>query len=102
MDLKRLVQHRGGLEEVLTDRGMNLSEGQRYRIALTRALLANRPMILLDEPFAALDEESMKPVISALHTLRDRGACIVIITHVMPPDLDCQRTVTMVPVSRPA
>ena len=59
-------------------------------------------MILLDEPFAALDEESMKPVISALHTLRDRGACIVIITHVMPPDLDCQRTVTMVPVSRPA
>ena len=51
LDLATVVRERGGLDAELLDRGLNMSEGQRYRLTLARALLTQRSFLLLDEPF---------------------------------------------------
>lgn len=95
VDLGEIVKSRGGINAVLTDRGQNLSEGQRYRLALVRALLAQRPLILLDEPFAALDDDSIISVVTALREESARGAAIILVTHVIPESMSELRVVTM-------
>jgi len=95
LDMVELTGSRGGLAGTIRDRGMNLSEGQRYRIALARALLARRPLLLLDEPFAALDEESVKSVVKALNAERVRGVAVIVVTHYLPPGLAVDQTVRM-------
>ncbi len=95
LDMAETVRERGGLEAELTDRGLNMSEGQRYRLTLARALLADRPFLMLDEPFAALDEESMRGVVRAIEAAREGGAGVVIATHVLPPELKPGRVVQL-------
>jgi thiol reductant ABC exporter CydD subunit len=56
----------------VTERGTNLSEGQRRRVAIARALLAGREILLLDEPTAGLDHAAEQRV---LRTLRAEAAC---------------------------
>lgn len=88
VDLAEMARNRGGLESEVADRGQNLSQGQRYRLALARALLANRPFLLLDEPFATLDEASSKSVIAAIDRLRGAERVgVVLVTHLLPPAL---------------
>ena len=100
VDLAHIVENRGGIDEVLTDRGQNLSEGQRYRLALVRALLAHRPLILLDEPFAALDDDSIVSVVKALREEAARGAAIILVTHIIPESMEDVRVVEMKPLHR--
>jgi ABC-type multidrug transport system fused ATPase/permease subunit len=95
VDLEGVVKVRGGLDTVLTDRGLNMSEGQRYRLTLCRALLSGRSFLLLDEPFAALDEESIRIVVKAITEQRARGAGVVIVTHLLPKELVADRRVTL-------
>ena len=95
VDLQAVIESRGGLDAVLTDRGLNWSEGQRYRLTLCRALLANRSFLLFDEPFAALDDESIKGVVKAIRAQRARGAGVVVATHVLPPGLEADRTLAL-------
>jgi ABC-type multidrug transport system fused ATPase/permease subunit len=80
------AHHYGGLDHFLRDRGQNLSEGERYRIALCRALLLHRPFLLLDEPFAALDEVSVRLVVATLQAHRAQTG-IVLVTHFLPEGL---------------
>lgn len=94
--LRELVERRGGLEQVLTDRGRNLSVGQQYRLALCRALVCGRPFLLMDEPFAALDVESVDRVVEAIQQERDAGTGILLITHLLPDRLSPDRVVEMV------
>ncbi|MEQ1903119.1 MAG: peptidase domain-containing ABC transporter [Pirellulaceae bacterium] len=69
-----------GLASDVGDRGSRLSGGQRRRIALARALLRNAPIILLDEPFNALDPDVSKSLVD--HLNRKRGlATILLVTH---------------------
>lgn len=59
-----------------------LSGGERQRVAFARALVRKRPIMLLDEPFAALDPElrqQMGDLLAALH--RDEGFTVLMITH---------------------
>ncbi len=97
--LREIVEYRGGIDQVLSDRGRNLSVGQQYRLALCRALVCGRPFLLMDEPFAALDIESVDLVVEAMKEERARGTGILIITHLLPKNLEADRVVEMYPVN---
>ena len=61
--------------------GIGLSVGQRQRFALTRALLATTPIVILDEPTAHLDAASEEVVLRAIETLRGQGRTVIAIAH---------------------
>lgn len=69
-----------GLETRLGEDGVNLSGGQRQRLSLARALLLDRPILLLDEPLANVDTVSARVILGALRTLR-ASRTLVAITH---------------------
>jgi ATP-binding cassette subfamily B protein len=69
-----------GYDTNVGEQGMQLSGGQRQRIAIARALLKDAPILLLDEPTAALDSESEREVQIALDALR-RGRTTVVVAH---------------------
>lgn len=61
--------------------GAGLSVGQRQRFALTRALLARTPIVILDEPTAHLDAVSEEIVLKAMEALRKKGRTVIAIAH---------------------
>jgi len=63
------------------DRVSTFSRGLRQRLALERALVHRPGLVLLDEPFTGLDEESAVLLIGRLRQLRDAGAIVVLATH---------------------
>ncbi len=72
-----------GLDTVIGERGVGLSEGQAQRVAIARALLSRSPILLLDEATSALDEETEALLLSHLEDLRDQGqelTCLIV-TH---------------------
>jgi len=76
----------GGLDAFLRDRGKTLSAGERYRIALCRALLLKRPFLLLDEPFTTLDPKSVEWVTASLEREKHFSG-IVLVTPFLPKGL---------------
>jgi ABC-type multidrug transport system fused ATPase/permease subunit len=67
-----------GYDSLLGERGTTLSGGQRQRLALARAFLKNSPILILDEPTAALDAETEAAVLRALDRLRQRRTVFVV------------------------
>ena len=61
--------------------GAGLSVGQRQRLALTRALLADRPLVVLDEPTAHLDTDAEAVILDTVTVLRDAGRTVVLVAH---------------------
>lgn len=68
-----------GLDTVVGEHGIGLSEGQVQRIAIARAILVNSPVILLDEATSALDEMTERKVLDNLKALDD--VTVIIISH---------------------
>ncbi|MFC9589211.1 thiol reductant ABC exporter subunit CydD [Streptomyces sp. NPDC056944] len=69
-----------GLDTVLGEDGAGLSAGQRQRLALARAFLADRPLLLLDEPTAALDGETEAGIVEAVRRLA-AGRTVLLVVH---------------------
>jgi ABC-type multidrug transport system fused ATPase/permease subunit len=69
-----------GYQTLVGERGATLSGGQRQRIGIARAVVRNSPILLLDEPTAALDSESEKLVIEATERLM-KGRTVITIAH---------------------
>lgn len=69
-----------GLDTMLSDRGGRLSTGQRQRLSMARAIVKNAPILILDEPTAALDAETEHRVLERLGQW-GRGRVIFLITH---------------------
>jgi subfamily B ATP-binding cassette protein MsbA len=75
-----IVQMPGGYRAMVGERGATLSGGQRQRIGIARVMIRNSPILLLDEPTAALDTESERLVIDALERLM-KGKTVIAIAH---------------------
>jgi ATP-binding cassette subfamily B protein len=67
-----------GYDSPVGEHGVEISGGQRARIAIARAFLKNAPILLLDEPTAALDSESEREVQRALEELQESRTTLVI------------------------
>lgn len=70
----------GGYDRLVREQGKDLSGGQRQRMAIARAILRDAPILILDEPTAALDVESEAEVLHALDKLVV-GRTVIMISH---------------------
>ncbi|MGR5065319.1 thiamine ABC transporter ATP-binding protein [Photobacterium sp. DNB22_13_2] len=71
-----------GLQGYLDRLPEQLSGGQRQRVALARCLIRQRPLLLLDEPFSALDPALRKEMLELVRKLaREQGTTVLMVTH---------------------
>ena len=70
-----------GSATAVGDLAADVSAGQRRRVALARVLLRQAPLVLLDEPTAALDEDAEADVVRAVRALADAGAAVLVVAH---------------------
>ena len=83
-----------GYDTIVGERGSTLSGGQRQRVGIARVMVRNSPILLLDEPTAALDSESEKAVIDALETLM-KGKTVIAIAHRLSTIRDADKIIVM-------
>ncbi|OBC01827.1 ABC transporter [Mycobacterium sp. 852013-50091_SCH5140682] len=83
-----------GYGTLVGDRGSTLSGGQRQRIGIARALVRNNPILILDEPTAALDAESEHLVVEALERLM-AGRTVITIAHRLSTLRDADKIVVI-------
>lgn len=81
-----------GYHTQVAEGGRNLSGGQRQRIAIARAFLKNSPILFMDEPSSALDEESRDMIHEALKKLM-KGKLVIMVTHTEEWEKDFDRVV---------
>ncbi|NLB51138.1 MAG: ABC transporter ATP-binding protein [Clostridiaceae bacterium] len=73
-----------GLDSMIHDNGKNLSGGEKARIAIARGLIARADLLLLDEAFASLDEETARGIEQTLLALE--GVTVISVSHVIFSD----------------
>ncbi|MCL2803364.1 MAG: thiol reductant ABC exporter subunit CydD [Micrococcales bacterium] len=70
-----------GWDTLIGQGGVGLSVGQRQRLALARAMLAHRPLVILDEPTAHLDAVSEKRILETIDRLARQGTTVLVVAH---------------------
>lgn len=73
-----IIKFPQGFDTLIGERGVTLSGGQKQRIALARALLLDRPILILDDVLSAVDAETEKQILSSLRNELTRRTSIVI------------------------
>jgi ATP-binding cassette subfamily B protein len=69
-----------GYDAVIGERGVKLSGGQRQRLALARALLCDRPVLIIDDALSAIDVETEQQVLRGILS-RMEGKTVLLISH---------------------
>jgi ABC-type multidrug transport system fused ATPase/permease subunit len=83
-----------GYDTMVGERGSTLSGGQRQRLGIARVMVRNSPILLLDEPTAALDSESEKLVVEALERLM-KGRTVITIAHRLSTIRDANKIIVI-------
>lgn len=84
-----------GIQQLLKKKAHDLSDGERQRTAIARALVNNPSILLADEPTGALDAENSERVFQILLDLRKQEKAIVFVTHNMELAKRCDTVYTM-------
>lgn len=78
----QLVAQQVGLQDLLTRKPAELSGGQKQRVALARCLLRDKPILMLDEPFSALDKSLRLEMMGLLNELcEQKNLTLLLVTH---------------------
>lgn len=85
-----------GLDHRVLHRPNELSEGQKQRVSIARALVGKPAILLADEPTGALDRNSGKEVLKLFQELNEMGNTIVMITHDLNVAKSAKRIVRIV------
>jgi ATP-binding cassette, subfamily C, bacterial CydCD len=102
----RAALHDVDLGKPVGEGGSGLSAGQRRRVAVARALLTERPVLLLDEPTAGLDAATEAQVLASVRALAQDGRLVLMVAHRPAVLAAADRVVTLtapadVPAGRP-
>ena len=84
--LAEWAEERGGLDAPVGERGSLVSGGQAQRVALARAILADFPVVILDEPTAGVDRERADGLLLDLLGAVPDDRAVILITHSRLPD----------------
>ncbi len=82
---------KNGIDTVLGERGLGLSEGQMQRIAIARAIFSDNPILMLDESTSALDDATERKLLTNLKQMTDKT--VIIVTHRMSVLSICDKSV---------
>jgi iron complex transport system ATP-binding protein len=88
--VREVIEMAGNADEILAmlalehlaDRAVTtLSAGEAQRVSIAQAIAQNTPVLILDEPFAAQDNENRKRIIDLLKKLAEDGVTVVVVAH---------------------
>jgi ATP-binding cassette, subfamily B, bacterial len=97
---ERILALPDGYDTIVAERGQTLSAGERQRIALARALLADPKVLILDEPTSALDEANERAIAETLVRVA-AGRTAILITHRASLARIAQQTIFIDPAQAP-
>ena len=86
LELKDLVDRFENPSRTIGENGNRLSGGQRQRVAIARALFKGASILVMDEPFSALDDDSTNDIVNVLNKLKG-SLTILVVTHKIPDNL---------------
>jgi ATP-binding cassette, subfamily B, bacterial len=90
----RILELADGYETLVGESGVALSEGEKQRLTIARALLRDAPILILDEPTSALDVETEALVMAAIETLME-GRTTFIIAHRLSTIRTCDQIIVL-------